>query len=205
MHKRNTALIALLFAVPITLIVTLWSSAHRSDAVGIFYFPALLLSVIFSGRTREIGPIAEWSSFIVYTLVYVVIALIIYALLLESYLLRRGFAQLHRAYDTQRAEDSAPQSKMEDLGRAIHDVESRRRKHWLLDNTKSIDLSEPPELLAARALRTDKPDGPAKGILKKLKGRMVKHRGVAEAEAEITKLKAHAEMRMNRAAAKGGS
>src|ERR1700682_6497716 len=200
MHKRNTALIALLFAVPITLIVTLWSSAHRSDAVGIFYFPALLLSVILSGRTREIGPVAEWSSFIVYTLVYVLIALIIYALLLEFYLLRQGFAQLHQTYDTERAEDSAPQSKLEDLGRAIHDVESRRRKHWLLDDTKSIDLSESPELLAARAPRADKPDGPAKGILKEYKGRMAKHRGVAEAEAEITKLKAHAEMRINRAA-----
>jgi hypothetical protein len=200
MHKRNTALIALLFAVPITLIVTLWSSAHRSDAVGIFYFPALLLSVILSGRTREIGPVAEWSSFIVYTLVYVLIALIIYALLLEFYLLRQGFAQLHQTYDTERAEDSAPQSKLEDLGRAIHDVESRRRKHWLLDDTKSIDLSESPDLLAARAVRADKPAGPAKGILKEYKGRMAKHRGVAEAEAEITKLKAHADMHINRAA-----
>ena len=200
MHKRNTALIALLLAVPITLLVTLWSSAHRSDAVGIFYFPALLLSVILSGRTREIGAVAEWSSFIVYTLAYVLIALVIYVLLLEFYLLRRGIAQLHQTYDTERAEDAAPQTKLEDLGRAIHDVESRRRKHWLLDDTKSIDLSEPPDLLAARALRADKPDGPAKGILKEFKGKMVKHRGVAGAEAEIAKLKAHAEMRMNIAA-----
>jgi hypothetical protein len=200
MHKRNTALIALLLAVPITLIVTLWSSAHRSDAVGIFYFPALLLSVILSGRTKEIGAVAEWSSFIVYTLLYVVIVLVIYVLLLEFYLLRRGIAQLHQAYDTERAEDAAPQAKLEDLGRAMHDVESRRRKHWLLDDTKSIDLSEPPDLLAARALRADKPEGPAKGILKEFKGKMVKHRGVAAAEAEIAKLKAHAEVRMNSAA-----
>jgi hypothetical protein len=200
MHKRNTALIALLLAVPITLLVTLWSSAHRSDAVGIFYFPALILSVILSGRTREIGPVAEWSSFIVYTLSYVLIALVIYVLLLEFYLLRRGIAQLHQTYDTERAEDAAPQAKLEDLGRAIHDVESRRRKHWLLDDTKSIDLSEPPDLLAARALRADKPDGPAKGILKELKGKIAKHRGVAVAEAEIANLKAHAEIRMNRGA-----
>jgi hypothetical protein len=198
MHKRNTALIALLLAVPITLIVTLWSSAHRSDAVGIFYFPALLLSVILSGRTREIGPVAEWSSFIAYTLAYVLIALIVYALLLEFYLLRRGLAQLHQAYDTERTEDSTPQSNLEDLGRAIHDVESRRRKHWLLDDTKSIDLTESPDLLAARALRADKPPGPAKGILKEFKSRMVKHRGVASAEAEFTKLKAHAAIRIQR-------
>lgn len=198
MHKRNTALIALLFAVPITLIVTLWSSVHRSDTVGIFYFPALLLSVILSGRTREIGAVAEWSSFIVYTLVYVVIALIIYALLLEFYLLRKGFSQLHQAYDTEKADASVSQSKLEDLGRAIHDVESQRRKHWLLDDTKSIDLSESPELLAARALRANKPEGPAKGLLKEFKWRLVNHRGVAEGGAEIEKLKAHAEMRMNK-------
>jgi hypothetical protein len=36
--------------------------------------------------------------------------------------------------------------------------------------------------------------------LKEFKGKMVKHRGVAAAEAEIAKLKAHAEVRMNSAA-----
>lgn len=199
MHKRNTALIALLLAVPITLTMTLWDSAHRSDSLGLFYFPAILLSVVLSGGTREIGPVAEWSSFIAYTLVYVVVALAIYALLLEFYLLRRGIAQLRGAYDVERAEDSEPQAKLTDLGRAIREVESRRRKHWLLDDTNSIDLSESPDMVGARALAADRPAGPAKGILKEFKGRMVKHHGAAKAEAEIAKLKEHALIRMSKA------
>jgi hypothetical protein len=200
MHKRNTALIALVLAAVITAGVTKW---HGSDTIGIIYFPAILLSVILSGRTREIGAVAEWSSFIVYTLFYLVIFLIVYVLLLELFLLRRGFGRFDNTQDLQPLEESSSQSTFESLGRAIHDVETKRRTHWLLNDIPSIDLSESPDVLGARAISGSAVDGPVKGLLKELKNRLVKRLGPAAAEAEMAKLKADAELRIaNNSAAK---
>jgi hypothetical protein len=196
MHKRNTAVVALALAVPITIGVTMWSSLHRSDFVEIIYFPAIILSVLFSGRSHSPGAVAEWSSFIVYTLLYLVIFLILYALLLEFYLLRRGLANLHEFDAKERLEDSPSQSTLEEIGRAIHDVESTRRKHWLLDNTTSIDLSESPDLVGARALEGSAASGPAKGVLKEFRKRLVMQKGGAAAEAALAKLKLDANMRV---------
>jgi hypothetical protein len=191
MHKRNTALIALIFAAVITVGVTMW---HGSDTIGIIYFPAILLSVILSCRTREIGAVAEWSAFIVYTLFYLVVFLIVYVMLLEWFLLRRGVGHFDKTHHLQRLDDSSSQSTFESVGRAIHDVETKRRTHWLLNNTESIDLSESPDVLGARAISGCAIDGPAKGLLKELNARLVKELGPAAAKAEMIKLKADAEL-----------
>jgi hypothetical protein len=203
MHKRNTALIALLLAAVVTLAVTLWTSVHRSDTVGILYFPAILLSVILSGRTREIGAVAEWSAFLVYTLFYLVVFLIIYVLLLEWVLLRRGISNLDRTHVDERLENAPSQAAFESLGRAIRDVESRRRGHWLLDNTKTIDLSESPDVLGARALEGSAAEGPAKGLLKEVRSRLVKERGSTAADAVMTRWKEDAATHLGQRAAAG--
>jgi hypothetical protein len=197
MHKRNTVLIALAYAAVITLVVSLWTSVHRSDAVGIVYFPAIMLSILFSGGSRSIGAVSEWSSFVVYTLFYLIVFLVVYVLLLEAYLLRRGFVHLQPPSGGEgQATESNSQTRLDQLGRAIHDVESKRRKHWLLDDTKSIDLTEAPDKLAARALDAATVRGPTKGLLKEYKARIVKQRGPEAAEAEIAKLRADAKIRV---------
>jgi hypothetical protein len=203
MHKRNTVLIALLLAAAVTLGVTLWTSVHRSDTVGILYFPAILLSVILSGRSREIGAVAEWSAFLIYTLFYLVVFLIVYVLLLEWFLLRRGIARLDEKYVDERVQSGPSQAAFESLGRAIRDVESRRRGHWLLNDTQAIDLSEPPELLGARALAGSSADGPANGLLKVVRNRLVKERGDKEADAVLAKWKEDAEARLGQRSAAG--
>ena len=200
MHKRNTVLIALLLAAVVTMGVTLWTSVHRSNAVGVVYFPAILLSVILSGRSREIGAVAEWSAFLVYTLFYLVMFLVIYVLLLEWFLLRRGIADFHQTFDHERTEEAPSQAAFESLGRAIHDVESRRRGHWLLDDTRSIDLSESPDMLGARALEGSAAEGPAKGLLKEVKDRLAKERGAAAADAIVAKWKGDAAAHLQRKA-----
>ena len=149
-----------------------------------------------SGKSRSIGALAEWSSFIVYTLFYLVSFLISYALLLEAYLLHRGLSRLHKTYELERADSSQP--AFEALGQAIHDIESNRRTHWVMDDTKSINLAESPDLLGARALEGSVADGPAKGIVKQLKSKLVKERGLTEAETVMTKLKADAAAHLGR-------
>jgi hypothetical protein len=197
MHKRNTVVLALALATPITIGVTMWSSLHRSDAIEILYFPAIILSVILSGMSHSPGAVAEWSSFIVYTLLYLIIFLILYALLLEFYLLRRGLAHLHKMDDKEPLEESS-QSTLEAIGRAIHDVESKRRTHWLLDNTESVDLSESPDVLGARALEGSTDNRLSKSVLKEFRSRLVKQRGAVAAEAAIEKLKMDAKMRVSK-------
>jgi hypothetical protein len=192
MHKRNIALIASLIAAAITVIVTLWSAVHRSDALTFVYFPAILLSVIFSGMSREIGATAEWSASIVYALFYVVIFIVIYALLLEAYLLRSSLRLWRERAAVDRVDDAAPQSTFENLGEAIAAVEARRRTHWVLSNTDSIDLNESPDVLGARALEGSLAAGPAKGVLKHLKSTLQERHGASEAEGVFAQLKADA-------------
>jgi hypothetical protein len=144
--------------------------------------------------------VAEWSAFLIYTLSYLVAFLIIYAVLLEWFLLRKGFAHLNQ-YDTERTEGSTSKSAFESLGRAILDVEGRRRSHWLLDNTRSIDLSEPADLLGARVLQGRKLEGPAKGVMNEVKSRLIKERGKVVADALLAKWKADATAHIQQRAA----
>jgi hypothetical protein len=192
MRKRNIALIASLIAAAITVIVTLWSAVHRSDALTVIYFPAIVLSVILSGKSREIGATAEWSASIVYALFYVVIFVVSYALLLEAYLLRSSLALLREKAAGDLVDDAAPQSTFERLGVAIRAVEARRRTHWVLNNTDSIDLNETPDVIGARALEGSLAAGPAKGVLKHLKSALQERHGASEAEEKFARLKADA-------------
>jgi hypothetical protein len=71
-------------------------------------------------------------------------------------------------------------------------VEARRRTHWVLSNTDSIDLNESPDVLGARALDGSLAAGPAKGVLKHLKSALQERHGASEAEGVFAQLKADA-------------
>ena len=188
MHKRNITATALALAAVITVAFVLFPRLNHSDALGLLYFPSILLSVIFSGGSHSPPAVAGWSSFVVYTLFYWIVFLVLYALLWEIYLFRQVLHHLDDA--KQHLISGAPHSEeaLEKIGRAIAEVETRRRKHFLLKKSNSIDLSEPPHLLAARAMIQAGQEPPVKRVLKRFKSRLVAEAGPLKAAALMAKL-----------------
>jgi hypothetical protein len=184
MHKRNIALTTLAWALLISLLVTLFPGLTHFDTLGLFYFPAIFLSIVFSGGAHSPSLFAGWSSFLVYTLFYWALLLIGYVLLLEFMLLRQVLHHVESC--AQQLCSATPDSKLalEKLGLALAEVETKRRKHFLLQNLDLPDLGVSPHLLAARALSTLAGVRPVTGLMKHLRKQLGKNVG-AEQAAEI--------------------
>jgi hypothetical protein len=150
-HKRNIALIALFTAAPLTLALTWLPFMHRSDVIGVFYFPAIVLSVLLSGGTHSPSSWSIWASSLTYTLLYLVVFVLVYAVMLEIYLLKSGASRLEHI-GLLDSEQLDARGAIEAVGAAVHDVEARRRRHWVLQDEPRIDLSESHLTRGARVL-----------------------------------------------------
>jgi|SRR5450756_1376079 len=171
MHKRNLAITAAVLAGIVTVIFFAFEAPNHSKIVGYVYFPAILLSVIISPGHSP-SAFAGWSSFIVYTLFYWVVFLIIYVLLLEFYLLRQVLHHLDDAQTHLTAEQPDATKGLDHIGRAIAELETRRRKHFLLQPINTLDLTQPPHLLAAQAISRSDKSKPVKKLMKKMEAKI---------------------------------
>jgi hypothetical protein len=198
MNKRNIALTALLLAAVLTGVFALSDSANRNTAVGLFYFPAVFLAVVLSGLSHSPGAVAAWSSFILYTLLYWGLFFVIYAILLEYYLLTKAMPHLRDARPhvrQQLVQDSpggAAETALVAIGRAIKEVERRRRTHFFLRGVPEIDVSAPDEQVGTRALALLAHHRHVKGVLRRFRKELEGELGKAQAGQLILDLHARA-------------
>jgi hypothetical protein len=190
MNKRNVALVAFLSSLALSLAFSWFPALSHSDLLRGFYLPALILAVLLSGHRHTPTMLAGWSGFIVFTLTYWIIFLIIYTLALELYLLRKSYRNVENALGDLRTDDSAGNSSaIEHIGRAVVDLETRRRRHFLLQKIDSVDLSEPPILVGARALEETTSVRPMKKLVRHLQARLIAERGAGAAAKKMTELR----------------
>ncbi len=202
MHKRNITLTALALAAVVTLAFQFSSTVTHSDILGGFYIPAIFMSVVLSGGSHSPSEVAAWSSFIVYTLFYWSAFLVAYAFLWEIYLFRSILRHLEDARRSRPRSVTADsrgdlERLVEDdglsiLGKAIKETESRRRSHFLLNNTEALDLSATPEHLAAQAITHLANARPVKGLVKKLEAELAAEAGPQKAAELMAKLRVDA-------------
>lgn len=197
MHKRNIALTALVLAALVTGAFFVFPNLHRPDAVGIFYFPAILLAVILSGGSHSPPVAAGMAAFIAYTLSYWAAFLIIYALLWEIYLLRQVAHHLEGAEADLRHGEAHSQLYLRRLGIAIADLENRRRKHFLLSPIKELDLSMAPHLLAANAIVKAGDHRAVRTLLRRYEGVITGIKGRDAAKSMMRKLTDDAQTMVN--------
>jgi hypothetical protein len=194
MHKRNITLVAMLLAAVLAGALLLSPAFKHSDAIGVLYAPAIILAILFSGGSHSPSAIADWSSFIVYTLFFWVFFLIIYAVLWQMHLVRKASRHLGRGEDLKlyiAAAESDPRKALERIGIAIAETEARRRKHLLLKRI-DLDLNEGYELIAARAVTEASNERFVKSLLKRVEARLRKEIGAQNAANFMTKLKSDA-------------
>jgi len=192
MHKRNLILIAMFWAALVTVAFLIFPRIYHG-AVGLAYFPVIVMSValehIIGGNPHSPPAVTGWSCFAAYTIFYWVLVLIIYVLLLEFYLLRKVLHHLDDAKQHLTGEKPDSRQALEKIGRAIAEVETRRRKHWLLKPLDLPDLNEAPHLLAARAITGSGKTRPVKKLLKKLNARLASEMGSTKAAVTMAKLR----------------
>ncbi len=187
MHKRNIVLTALVLAALVTGLFMIPAVKHSSVA-GFVYFPSILLTVILSGGVHSPSAAAGWASFLTYTLIYLVAFLVLYAFLLELYLLRSAFEHIDEVQHGLIQGQASSTDNLDRLGRAIVDLETRRRRHFLLEDMSGLDLKEPPHLLAAHALAEAKRRAPIKRLVARLQSRVTAEAGHDAAVKAIARL-----------------
>ena len=191
MHKRNLTIAALFWAGVVTVAFLIFPRIYHGT-FGWSYAPAIALSVVlshfFGGNPHSPSASVGWSSFAVYTIFYWVVFLIIYVLLLEFYLLRKVLRHLDDVKQNLASDKPDSRQALEKIGRAIAEVEARRRRHFLLQKLDLPDLNEAPHLLAARAIAGAGKTQPVKRLLKKLNARLKTEMGSTKAALLMTKL-----------------
>ena len=196
MHKRNLILTALVLSTMITVVFLVFPRIHHG-IIGWLYLPSIALSVtiahFFGGNGHSPSELVGWSSFAVYTVFDLVLALVIYVISLEIYLVRQALHHLDDAKNQLAPEKVDAKAALEKIGQAIVEVETRRRTHFLLQSNNSIDLNEPHHLLAARAIAGDKQPKLVKKLLAKLKSRLATSTGALQAHAKLLDLQKDAE------------
>lgn len=188
MHKRNIALMALVYAGLIVAAFHFYSRLNHWNSVGIFYFPSIYLSVALSGNAHSPSPSAAWISFVSYTMFYWALFIVIYALLLEFYLVRRSLRHLDGTLPLLGGSQQDSGIALDGIGRAIAEVEAGRRRSWFLNPSKNIDLSQAPAALARNAIATSPDERAVKGVINHLHGRLTSRIGKERAEGVMSSL-----------------
>jgi len=192
MHKRNLTLTALFWAGVVTVAFLIFPRIYHGS-IGWAYFPVIVISValshFFGGNPHSPSAITGWSSFAIYTIFYWVVFLILYVLLLEFYLLRKVLDHLDEAKQHLKADKPDTRHALEHIGRALAELEARRRRHFLLQPLDLPDLNEAPHLLAARAITNAGDTRTVKRVLKKLNQRLAREVGSTKAAVAMAKLR----------------
>jgi hypothetical protein len=189
MHTRNIALTTLAWAILLSLLLTLFPDLTHFDALGIFYFPAILLSVIFSSGEHLPSVMAGWSAFLIYTLFYWAVLLIGYAFYLEFRILHNAWHLLENTAQQLASDNPDHKLALEKFGQALREIERNRRTHIVLKNMDGLDLNAQPQRLAAHAGSKFLHLRPVKGLFKHLETQLIQEVGAEQAGKIIAELK----------------
>jgi hypothetical protein len=193
MNKKNVAVTAAVLAAIITGLFFLFPGLNRSPIMDVVYFPAVLLTVIFSSDSHSPSAIAGWSAFLSYTLVYLVAFVVLYAFLAELYLIRTARVAVNHstrtAYALRATEGDNVTEYLRGLGKAVAELETRRRRNFLLDKIDDLDLAQPPAVLGAQAIMTSENKRPIKHLLKELESQLTRSEGAAQAQVTMDRIR----------------
>jgi hypothetical protein len=192
MHRLNIFLTALLLALLITVAFRLFPVLNHFDVVGWMYFPAIVATVLMSGNKHAPSEVAGW--IVGYTLAYWGVFFVIYAILLELSLIRRGFRR-EGIIDFSLHSKDEMSGVLQRFGVALTTIESRRRQHFFLRNLESLNLADSPEELGAHAIANLGDERLIKAMLKHFQSRLAREMGKRDAVAFINELKEEANTR----------
>lgn len=190
-HKRNAALTALAMTIVIAIVFSIYPRIYHG-AIGYWYWPSLFVAVVIAHfTTHEHFPPNSigWLSFAVYSIFYLLIFLLIYVVILEIYILRGVLHHLDDAKKELGTQQPDSKKALEKIGMAVSELESRRRKHFLLQPMDDVNLSEPPDLLGARAITRDSPSRPVQKLFRKLRSKIAADESPVQASVKISNLK----------------
>jgi hypothetical protein len=152
MNTVNIAIIAALLTAIILGIMAFIDSIGHSAFISYFYFPAIYLAVAISGGSHALPDYAIWIGLVSYSLLYLLVFIVVYAVLLETYIVRGSLPLIDAAKKELVNEHPNMNKVLEHIGHAINEIESRRRSHYVLEASEDIDLSSPHHLLASDSL-----------------------------------------------------
>jgi hypothetical protein len=188
MHKRNITIAALVLAGLVVAAFHFFTRLNHSQALGLFYFPSIFLTVILSGGVHSPSAIAAWSAFVGYSIFYWALFIVLYAFLWEIHLLNKAVHHLDDAMTHLSGAELDSRGALEKIGRAIAEVETHRRRNWFLEDAPGLDLSKPPYELALQAIRDAADEKVVKGVMKRLNSRLAARIGREKARGVLAQL-----------------
>jgi hypothetical protein len=192
MNKRNVTFAALVLAALITGLFMVFPPLNR--ILEIFYVPAILLTAVLSSDIHSPSGIAGWTAFAGNTLFFGVVFVVLYAFLSEFALMRRAKVSVGRHVFALRAGDGDSGSYLEAFGRAVAELEAKRRKRFLLQGIDAIDLSQSPAKVGAQAIALSHKKRPIKKLLKRFESEVARSEGADKAASIMQEMQQRAQM-----------
>jgi hypothetical protein len=197
MNKRRILIVAMVLAALIAAALLFVPGLKRSGVTQLLYLPAALMALVLSGGSHSPSAAAWNSAFAAYSVAYLFSVVVLYALLLELYLLMRATRSLGWPEEVVGAapdpvDDRSPagvvsfatagvgsglasgrqetEALVTHLGRNLQDHERRRRSHWLLV-PRDIHLDAAPADAARRILNSQAAPRSMAWLLRRLEAR----------------------------------
>jgi hypothetical protein len=160
-----------------------------------FNFPALLLAVALSGDAHSPTAYAAWLSFGIYTLLYCAVVMVVYVIVREWYMVRQSrcvikeFVERLPTTYRRNLNSRTIDSHLDCLGRAITQIEGKRRKCIFLENMDCVDLKSSPKDIATQFLSSGKKHRVSVNLLKYLEKDVAKNSNDEYARKLMEKIK----------------
>ena len=178
MNKQRILIVAMVLAAAIAAALLFVPGLKGSGLARFVYFPSVFLAVVFSWGAHSPGYAAWHSAFASWSISYLFLVVVLYALGLELYLLVRttwsmgwprevvgaapeevdnvrsaGGIGFGTGHTREAGSSDESEALMAHLGQKLQAHERRRRSHWLL-TPREIDLGAAPADAARKALDT---------------------------------------------------
>lgn len=189
MNRRNLLLLCMLWAAVILIVMSL-AGLDRTWLAGIVYLPAIIIAVALSRQHGHVPDAAGvWIGAISWSLLYWTLVLLLYALLLEAWLLRSATARLTDGLrQTELADKDNLEGHLACFGAILGQLERRRRSHWLLAAIPGVDLDAGPAQLARDALQRSPRHRAVSGVLRALGSALRDRHGLTDGNAAVRRL-----------------
>jgi hypothetical protein len=191
MNRRNVSIVALLWAAAITGIFFFFPSIFHSDTSIDLHLPMGWLMALLSWGDHSPSVAVIIASYIIYTVFYWLVFVIIYAIILDFYLAFDSKASLHLESSKEQLMEKEfnNEEALNSFGAAVRELETRRRHHFLLKHLDFDDLeNESNQSIAIKSLSEMAERGPIKRLQKHLKNKLEKEVGLEQAEHFMSNL-----------------
>lgn len=194
MNRRMLLLLAAVWMLVMVLLLWMPGGLGKTGPMRLLYAPAIIAGLVMAeGSGHVLSPLGTWSGVVLWSLTYWTGLLVLYAVWIESRILRAALRRLRDPAEGPVTRGSDGSDTLHRVGRSLRELERRRRSHWLLAAIPELDPGQPDHVVGARAIHAIPGHRAVRATLAAVEQEMRTHQDGARVEEALRTLRADAQ------------